>query len=615
MGGGELQLALAGGQMSEYLTGSSSVAPKMTFFKSVYQKYHNFAQESISLPFDRNINWVNSESVVTCEMKRYGQLLHKMCVTMTLPSLKFTTTGNDEDEINKRYIYQAKWVPYIGTALIKTAELFIGGVLIQTLTGEWIHTYYHTHSDSNERRAYQSLIGHIDDLVGTREPNIEHAFTNPGRTIHIPLPFLCDETVSAIPLVALQFAKVEVRVTFRALNEVLLIRRREVVAPRCTNISISGAEVTNNPTPQFIVEGDSGAVPKLTSTPTTGIGDENEIPLTFIDNSGTYICSISGAPLSDGEYTITAVLEHTVTGTSQEQQCHIYIHTTPPEEPSISGVHITNIKNPTFDVIANTNESEPSVSGVYVATDLTIQSVNVYVQNEDGENIDVITETTFSRDADNNYIFSITTPELEDGEYTLYATCTDNLGNVSASGATFNLTIDITPPMVEYYVRYEKNNVSQYLIGFSEDISLSVSGSGDLQFTELSNYDSLISVSGSLSGATLIYPLEMVHDSINNPNVNISGTNELMWRRNPVELTPPTQSSNVTDSFGTIQNILFNGSLKISENENINETLAVIGHIRFENNTEIQFNISDSILYIFEIQDPQYLGFTSISSD
>lgn len=227
MGGGELELALAGGQMNEYLNGSSPSMPKMTFFKSVYQKYHNFAQESISLPFDRNVQWTKSESVVTCEIKRYGQLLHKMCISLTLPSLQYIT----RNENNKRYIYQTKWAPYIGTAMIKTAELFIGGILIQTLTGEWIHTYYQTHSDSNERRAYQSLIGHVEDLVGTKEPSMDHTVTTPERTIHIPLPFLCDDTVSAIPLVALQLAKVEVRVTFRALQDVILMRRRNIMVP------------------------------------------------------------------------------------------------------------------------------------------------------------------------------------------------------------------------------------------------------------------------------------------------------------------------------------------------------------------------------------------------
>jgi hypothetical protein len=229
MGGGELELALAGGQMNEYLTGGSTVQPRITFFKSVYQKYHNFAQESISLPFDKSIQWMSKESVLTCHVKRYGQLLHKMCVTFTLPSLKHVTHNGS--------LYQAKWAPYVGLALIKHAELFIGGQKLQTITGEWIHTHYNMYSDSNESRAFEHLVGHVDDLIGSREPAIaadgestnDAQRTTPERTIHVPLPFICDESATTIPLVALQSAKVEVRITFRPLQEVLLVRKRAII--------------------------------------------------------------------------------------------------------------------------------------------------------------------------------------------------------------------------------------------------------------------------------------------------------------------------------------------------------------------------------------------------
>jgi hypothetical protein len=228
MGGGELELALAGGQMNEYLTGGSTVQPRITFFKSVYQKYHNFAQESISLPFDKNIQWANSESILTCHIKRYGQLLHKMCVTLTLPALKYFSENG--------FVYQAKWAPYVGIALVKQAELFIGGQKIQTITGEWIYTYYKMYSDSNEAKAVDEMVGHVDDLIGTREPylsesgeTITNFLTTPERTIHVPLPFICDQSATTIPLVALQSAKVEVRITFRPLKDVLLVRRRGIL--------------------------------------------------------------------------------------------------------------------------------------------------------------------------------------------------------------------------------------------------------------------------------------------------------------------------------------------------------------------------------------------------
>ena len=79
MGGGLMQLVAYGAQ-DIYLTGN----PQITFWKLVYRRNTNFAIESIEQTFAGAVDFGNR---VTCSISRNGDLISKMYLVATLPSL------------------------------------------------------------------------------------------------------------------------------------------------------------------------------------------------------------------------------------------------------------------------------------------------------------------------------------------------------------------------------------------------------------------------------------------------------------------------------------------------------------------------------------------------
>lgn len=225
MGGGELELALAGGQMDEYFTSKGSairVSPKITFFKAVYQKYHNFSQESVSLQFDKhNVNRTK-ETVMTCSIKRYGQLMQNVSLRLHIPALKLKIVDSDE-----RHIYQCRWVDNFGPSFVKSAELLVGGQVIQKITGEWLYAH---------NRLYQSIQAQNAVLkmnsIPFVEPNeaiatgVTNVVTSNEAFIHIDIPFYTSTSSLALPLIALQYTVIEVRIILRPINDVILFRKK-----------------------------------------------------------------------------------------------------------------------------------------------------------------------------------------------------------------------------------------------------------------------------------------------------------------------------------------------------------------------------------------------------
>ena len=84
-GGGLLQL-VAHGKQDLFLTGN----PQISFFKIVYRRHTNFAIESQPMDFDGTPNFGQR---ITCLIPRRGDLLGKVYLEVTLPTLR-DTSGN-----------------------------------------------------------------------------------------------------------------------------------------------------------------------------------------------------------------------------------------------------------------------------------------------------------------------------------------------------------------------------------------------------------------------------------------------------------------------------------------------------------------------------------------
>ena len=58
--------------------------PQITLFKTVYRRYSNFSTDVKNLKFNKNISF---DSKGVCELKKYGDLLHKLYLVINLPEI------------------------------------------------------------------------------------------------------------------------------------------------------------------------------------------------------------------------------------------------------------------------------------------------------------------------------------------------------------------------------------------------------------------------------------------------------------------------------------------------------------------------------------------------
>jgi hypothetical protein len=185
-GGPLLEISTNFGQQAERLT----TQPQVTFWKQVYRRHTNFAQEDIQVTFTGSVGF---DKKMTATIPRSADLIYKMYLYATLPTLTFTTgTG--------------AWTRNIGNVLIKSAKVDIGPTTIQEFSGIWMYVW---HQVSEE-------IGHIDTynyLTGNTTTLTTAASSIATANLKIQRPGL------ALPLLAISFADTRITIETRRITE------------------------------------------------------------------------------------------------------------------------------------------------------------------------------------------------------------------------------------------------------------------------------------------------------------------------------------------------------------------------------------------------------------
>ena len=170
-----MQLVAYGAQ-DIYLTGN----PQITFFKVVYRRHTNFSMETI----EQTLNGTaSSGQTSTCTISRNGDLVYRMYVTSTKAAV---TDGS--------------------TTLVNEAELEIGGQKIDKHYSEWMNVWNELSTPESKAVGLKSMIGSLGS-TGTSGVGL----------IQVPLQFwFCRNPGLALPLIALQYHEVKVKVTWGA---------------------------------------------------------------------------------------------------------------------------------------------------------------------------------------------------------------------------------------------------------------------------------------------------------------------------------------------------------------------------------------------------------------
>ena len=197
MGGGLMQLVAYGAQ-DIYLTGN----PQITFFKVVYRRHTNFSMEAILQTFNGSIG--TGSSTVTATISRNGDLVSNLWLDI----------GIDRDTLSATTY--ANFTNNTGHAFVKDCEIEIGGQRIDRHYSQWLDIW-------NELTDHEE-----QEWIGLNKHAAKNAYLKSGDSsgsgsqvtrLYVPLKFwFCRNPGLALPLIALQYHEVKLKLTTRALT-------------------------------------------------------------------------------------------------------------------------------------------------------------------------------------------------------------------------------------------------------------------------------------------------------------------------------------------------------------------------------------------------------------
>ena len=199
MGGGLMQLVAYGAQ-DIYLTGN----PQITFFKVVYRRHTNFSMEAIQQTFNGTVS--RDGSTVTATISRNGDLVGRLWVDALM----------DRTTLAASVGTYASWTNNTGHALIKECEVEIGGQLIDRHYSQWLDVW--NELTDHDEKEWPGLNKHDE------KPHTGSAVAVTGQKtqLYIPLQFwFCRNPGLALPLIALQYHEVKIKLQFRAIAELV----------------------------------------------------------------------------------------------------------------------------------------------------------------------------------------------------------------------------------------------------------------------------------------------------------------------------------------------------------------------------------------------------------
>ncbi len=234
MPGGLLNL-VAYGASNIMLTGN----PTKTFFKATYQKYTNFGLQRFRIDYkgQRTLSF-NSATEMEFKIPRYADLLWDTYVVVNMPNI-WSPLFPRSDVSGGFVPYEFKWTRKLGTTLISRIEIYSGGSMLAHYSGEWMSCAVER-DETIKRALWNRMTGNVPEMydpaskwngvypnavfvdgvsdVSGIEPSIR------GKQLYIPLSaWFCESPKLALPLIALQYQEVSIKIYFRPVRELFTI--------------------------------------------------------------------------------------------------------------------------------------------------------------------------------------------------------------------------------------------------------------------------------------------------------------------------------------------------------------------------------------------------------
>jgi hypothetical protein len=212
MTGGALMSLVSVGAQNLYITAN----PQVTFFKTVFRRHTNFAQESIEVTFQGETGFGKQLDAV---IQRSGDLVKEIYFVFDLPAI----INPNEDCDCDAWVH---WTNAIGHAIIERVAVLVGGQTIDEQFGEFLEIWEELTADASRR---------LEEMIGKRYSRaqlIEDAKL--PRRYYVPLQFWFNRNAGlALPLIALQYHEVRLQFQLRRMEDLFVTGRGNEIDDNC----------------------------------------------------------------------------------------------------------------------------------------------------------------------------------------------------------------------------------------------------------------------------------------------------------------------------------------------------------------------------------------------
>jgi len=301
MPGGLLQL-VAYGQANIILNGN----PSKTFFKAVYKPYTPFGMQRFRLDYD-GLRALSFDTSVEMDFKipRYAELLWDTYIVVNLPDI--WSPIYYRPDVSGNYLpYRFQWVRDLGFTMIRQVSIYSGGSTLAQYSGEWMANAMRR-DEIAKQGLMRRMIGYpLDEeltdpaaYAGGHYPNavwndqcattgIEPSIR--GRQLYIPLmAWFCFSPKTALPLIALQYQEVHIRIEFRPIRELFTILDVEQIENTLICPAVSAPVSDPNVLPILNLERKAPNAASVTDQLWKFIQPPTGLPTTAVENSSQYL--------------------------------------------------------------------------------------------------------------------------------------------------------------------------------------------------------------------------------------------------------------------------------------------------------------------------------------
>ena len=252
---------MTGGLMNLTAAGNENIVihgnPKKTFFKAVFKKHTNFGLQRFRIDFEGNrvLNFT-TPTILDFKIPRYAELLYDTYVCVTLPDIYSPLLYKGENELGRNLIpYEFRWIDELGTNMIQEVEIYTGGTTLAKYSGEYLSCVKERDFTGAKKDLWNRMTGNVPEINDPANANgninvypnamyIDESGVEPSirsRKIYIPLDaFFCESSKMALPLVALQYQEVSIRLTFRPTYQLYTINNiADIQSDTCISYRIA----------------------------------------------------------------------------------------------------------------------------------------------------------------------------------------------------------------------------------------------------------------------------------------------------------------------------------------------------------------------------------------